>query len=338
MVTGGCGFIGSHVVRGAVRAGHEVVVVDVRAIDEVRGSVTWRQGDVRDAAAVAAALPGADVVLHLAAKVGVEQGLADLPDYVSHNDLGTAVVLAEAARARVGRVVLASSMVVYGEGVARCDVHGEVRPAARRPDDLAQGRFEPPCPACGAALRPALVSEDVAPDPRSGYAASKVAQEQLCAVWARQCGGSVAALRFHNVYGPGLPRDTPYAGVAAIFRSRVLAGLAPLVTEDGGQRRDLVHVRDVAAACVRAAESAAVPVGTLRAYNVGSGTVRTVLDLARAMADAAGVDEPVVTGTARLADVRHITASSARAGAELGWTAREDFASGVRELLVDAGR
>ncbi|HEX3005273.1 MAG TPA: NAD-dependent epimerase/dehydratase family protein, partial [Angustibacter sp.] len=200
---------------------------------------------------------------------------------------------------------------------------------------LAHGRFEPPCPRCGAPLDPALVGEDVAPDPRSGYAASKVAQEMLGGVWARQSGGSVAALRFHNVYGPGLPVDTPYAGVAAIFRSRVLRGLPPLVTEDGGQRRDLVHVRDVADACLRAAESTAVAPGTARAYNVGSGEVRTVLDLARAMARAAGVPDPEVTGAARLADVRHITADSARARAELGWQPREDFGSGVRELLRD---
>jgi len=334
VVTGGTGFIGSHVVRGAVAAGHDVLVVDHRANDETRGSVTWRRGDVRDAGCMGSALSDADVVVHLAAKVGVEQALADLPEYVSHNDLGTAVVLAQAAEAGVRRVVLASSMVVYGEGLARCAVHGEVRPAARRPDDLAQGRFEPPCPVCGAALAPALVGEDVAPDPRSGYAASKVAQEQLGSVWARQSGGSVAALRFHNVYGPGLPQDTLYAGVAAVFRSRVLAGQAPLVSEDGGQRRDLVHVRDVADACVRAAECDAVPAGALRAYNVGSGTVRTVLDLARAMSEAAGAPAPVVTGAARLADVRHITASSARAAAELGWRARGDFGSGIRELLA----
>jgi dTDP-L-rhamnose 4-epimerase len=332
VVTGGCGFIGSQVVVAA--RDHDVAVLDLDLARPGRrvAGVDYQQGDVRDADRVRAALRGADAVIHLAAKVGVEQGLADLPAYVSHNDHGTAVLLAEAAAAGIGRIVLASSMVVYGEGVATCADHGAVRPGPRRSQDLAAGRFEPPCPVCGAALIPALVAEEVALDPRSGYAATKVAQEHLADVWARQGSGTVAALRFHNVYGPGLPVDTPYAGVAAIFRTEVLAGRPPRVTEDGGQRRDFVHVRDVAQACLAAAALALSP-GTLRAFNVGSGTPRTVLDLATALAKAAGAPSPVVTGAARLADVRHITASSARARAELGWRPQADFTASMAELL-----
>jgi dTDP-L-rhamnose 4-epimerase len=330
VVTGGCGFIGSQVVVAA--RDHDVAVLDLARPGRRVAGVDYQQGDVRDADRVRAALRGADAVIHLAAKVGVEQGLADLPAYVSHNDHGTAVLLAEAAAAGIGRIVLASSMVVYGEGVATCADHGAVRPGPRRSQDLAAGRFEPPCPVCGAALIPALVAEEVALDPRSGYAATKVAQEHLADVWARQGSGTVAALRFHNVYGPGLPVDTPYAGVAAIFRTEVLAGRPPRVTEDGGQRRDFVHVGDVARACLAAAAAALSP-GTLRAFNVGSGTPRTVLDLATALAAAAGAPTPVVTGAARLADVRHITASSARARAELGWRPEADFATSVAELL-----
>jgi dTDP-L-rhamnose 4-epimerase len=330
VVTGGCGFIGSQVVVAARE--HDVVVLDLARPGRRVAGVDYQQGDVRDADPVRAALRGADAVIHLAAKVGVEQGLADLPAYVSHNDHGTAVLLAEAAAAGIGPIVLASSMVVYGEGVATCADHGDVRPGPRRAQDLAAGRYEPPCPVCEAPLVPALVDEEVAMDPRSGYAATKVAQEHLASVWARQGGGTVAALRFHNVYGPGLPMDTPYAGVAAIFRTEVLAGRPPRVTEDGGQRRDFVHVGDVARACLAAAAAALSP-GTLRAFNVGSGTPRTVLDLATALAAAAGAPTPVVTGAARLADVRHITASSARARAELGWRPEADFATSVAELL-----
>ncbi|GAB3589170.1 NAD-dependent epimerase/dehydratase family protein [Angustibacter peucedani] len=325
-MTGGSGFIGGAVVGAARDAGHQVQVLDLAAAPAA---------DVRAASAVQAAVDDVDAVVHLAAKVGLEQGLDDLPDYVSHNVLGTSVLLAALARREVPRMVLASSMVLYGEGVGRCSEHGDVRPGPRRQGDLAAGRYEPPCPTCGRELAPALVGEDVGADPRSGYAVSKVAQEQLSAVWARQSGGSVAALRFHNVYGPGLPLDTPYAGVAAIFRSAVRAGRAPQVTEDGGQRRDFVHVRDVARACV-AALSAPLPTGALRAFNVGSGTPRTVLDLATTMTDLAGTAAPEVTGAARLADVRHITASSERARAELGWAAIEDFVAGVRELLDEA--
>ncbi len=328
LVTGGAGFIGTAVVGALAGAGHEPVCLDLLA---PRVDVPSIVADVRDGDAVSAALAGIDAVVHLAAKVGLEQGVADAPDYVSHNDFGTAVLLAALARAGVGSLVLAGSMVAYGEGLGRCAAHGPVRPGPRRQDDLDSGLFEPPCPVCGAALGPELVDEDAPVDPRNVYAATKVAQEHLSAAWARQSGGAVAAMRFHNVYGPGLPLDTPYAGVAAIFRTAVLAGRAPQVTEDGGQRRDFVHVRDVARACVAALGH--LPTGALRAYNVGSGTPRTVLDLATALSRAAGAPEPVVTGRARLADVRHITASSVRAAAELGWTASEDFTASMAELL-----
>ncbi len=330
LVTGGAGFIGTAVLASLTQAGHDPVCLDLRTPDADVESVV---ADVRDGASVPGALVGIDAVVHLAAKVGLEQGIADAPQYVSHNDFGTAVVLNALAVAGIGRLVLAGSMVAYGEGLGRCAEHGAVRPGPRHQVDLDAGRFEPPCPLCGAPLGPEVVGEDAAVDPRNVYAATKVAQEHLAAAWARQSGGAVAAMRFHNVYGPGLPLDTPYAGVAAIFRSAVLAGRAPQVTEDGGQRRDFVHVRDVARACVAALESDAMPGGTSRAYNIGSGTPRTVLDLATALSRAAGAPAPVVTGQARLGDVRHITASSARARAELGWAATEDFTTAMAELL-----
>src|SRR5690606_37769469 len=152
------------------------------------------------------------------------------------------------AMAAVGprRLVLASSMVVYGEGAYDSDRHGSVPPGPRRVEDLEHGRFEPPCPVCGGALRPGLVDEDSRLDPRNAYAASKVAKEHYAAAWARAVDGSVIALRYHNVYGPGLPMDTPYAGVAALFRTALQKGRPPRVFEDGVQRRDFVHVRDVA--------------------------------------------------------------------------------------------
>ena len=324
LVTGGAGFIGTAVVAELAHQGHDAICFDLAATG----------ADVRDPARVQQALRGVDAVVHLAAKVGLEQGLADAPDYVSHNDFGTAVLLSAMAGAGVTALVLASSMVAYGEGLGRCGRHGAVRPGPRHQRDLDEGRFEPPCPVCGEPLGPELVGEDAAVDPRNVYAATKVAQEHLSAAWARQTSGTVSAMRFHNVYGPGLPRDTPYSGVAAIFRSAALAGRAAQVTEDGGQRRDFVHVRDVARACATALDADVVTPGSLRAYNVGSGTVRTVLDLAVALARAAGAPAPAVTGRARLADVRHITASSERARTELGWTATEDFTASMTELLA----
>jgi dTDP-L-rhamnose 4-epimerase len=320
LLTGGAGFIGRHVHRALGARGHEV-----RVLDLMHGS------DVRDAAAVEVAVGGVDAVCHLAAKVGLGVDVQDLPDYASTNDLGTAVLLAAMARAGVARLVLASSMVVYGEGLGCCPTHGAVRPGPRVESALADGRFEAPCPSCGADLAPALVGEDAPLDPRNAYAASKVAQEHLASSWARATGGSAVALRYHNVYGPGLPHDTPYAGVAALFLSALRRGEAPAVFEDGGQRRDFVHVRDIAAATAAALER---PGDGVRAYNVGSGTPRTVGALAAELSRAVGGPPPVVTGRYRLGDVRHITADSSRLRTELGWTPRVEFADGIAELAA----
>lgn len=338
LLTGGAGFIGSRVLADLLARGHAVRVLDSMRPDVHHGrrayvpaGVDLLRADVRDPGVVMAALRDVEAVCHLAAKVGLGVDVSDLPDYAGSNDFGTAVLLAEMARSGVGRLTLASSMVAYGEGQGICPEHGPVAPGPRRPVDLEAGRFEPPCPRCGRPLAPGLVDEDAPVDPRNGYAASKVAQEHLSAAWARATGGSVAVLRYHNVYGPGLPRDTPYAGVAAIFLSALRAGAAPRVYEDGGQRRDFVHVDDVAAATVDALEQ---PSDGTRVYNVGSGTVRTVGDMAAALAEASGGPEPLVTGAFRLGDVRHITADSSRVRRELGWAPRVDFADGMRELAA----
>ncbi|MER6383001.1 NAD-dependent epimerase/dehydratase family protein [Streptomyces sp. NPDC001250] len=325
LVTGGAGFIGSHVVEALRARGHEPLVYDVR---EDPGA------DVRNPAAVARALAGVDAVCHQAAMVGLGNGVADAAEYVSRNDLGTAVLVAALAEAGVRRLVLAGSMVVYGEGRYACPQHGVVRPGPRSVADLDAGRFEPLCPRCGAELSPGLVDEDAPADPRNVYAATKLAQEHLAAAWARSTGGSAVSLRYHNVYGPRMPRDTPYAGVASFFRSALARGEAPRVFEDGRQRRDFVHVRDVAEANVAALEAEAAP-GVLTVYNTGSGEPRTVGELARALAAACGGPEPVVTAEYRLGDVRHITADSSRLRSALGWKPQVGFAEGMREFAAD---
>lgn len=338
LVTGGAGFVGSHIVNALKDRGHEPVVLDALLPAAHPGTPSppdaeFLHADVRDAVAVRAALRGVDAVCHQAAMVGLGKDFADAPDYVSCNDLGTAVLLAATADAGVRRLVLAGSMVVYGEGRYECPRHGVVRPGPRRREDLTAGRFEPRCPACGADLAPGLVGEDAPTDPRNVYATTKLTQEHLAASWARCVDGRAVSLRYHNVYGPGMPRDTPYAGVASFFRSSLARGEAPRVFEDGAQRRDFVHVGDVAAANVVALEAVgARPAGVLTAYNTGSGEPHTVGEMAAELASAHGGPAPVVTGEFRLGDVRHVTADSARLREELGWRPAVGFAEGMAEF------
>lgn len=338
LVTGGAGFIGSEVVAALAAGGHTPVVLDAllpaahpRA-PEVPDAEFVR-GDVRDAETVRGALRGVDAVCHQAAMVGLGKDFADAPDYVACNDLGTAVLLAGMAEARVRRFVQAGSMVVYGEGRYECRAHGVVRPGPRAVADLEAGRFEPRCPRCAAELVPGLVGEDAPADPRNVYATTKLAQEHLATAWARAVGGTAVSLRYHNVYGPGMPRDTPYAGVASFFRSALARGEAPRVFEDGAQRRDFVHVRDVAGAnAVVLAGIGDLPAGGHTAYNVGSGDPHTVGEMAAALASEHGGPAPVVTGEFRLGDVRHVTADASRLRRDLGWLPETGFAEGMSEF------
>lgn len=362
LLTGGAGFIGSHIASQLVARGDDVRVLDCLhpaahgeaatgaspqpggeaatfGGDQLPAGAGFIRADVRDPVAVRSALGGVDAVVHQAAMVGMGVDVADMPEYVGCNDLGTAVLLAAMAATGVSRLVLASSMVVYGEGAYECGEHGVVRPLPRDADDLRAGQFEPRCPHCTAPLVPGRVDEDATLDPRSVYAATKLAQEHLSAAWAHATGGAVVALRYHNVYGPGMPRDTPYSGVAAIFRSALERGVGPRVFEDGAQRRDFIHVADVARANVVALDSltGAEPAGKpapFRAYNVATGRPRTVADMARALSGALAGPEPVITGQFRAADVRHVVASPIRAARDLGFMASVEFGDGIAEFAT----
>lgn len=331
LLTGAAGFIGTRIHAQLSAAGHDVVGVDAMLAaahgDGAQPPPDVQLLDLRDADAVAGVLDGVDVVCHQAAVVGAGVNAADAPAYGSHNDFGTTVLLAQMYAAKCERLVLASSMVVYGQGRYGCPRHGVVDPVPRRRTDLDAGEFDHRCPVGAEPVDWVLVGEDAPLRPRSLYAASKVAQEHYALAWAESTGGSVVALRYHNVYGPGMPRDTPYSGVAAIFRSSLEKGDAPKVFEDGGQMRDFVHVDDVAAANVAAVE-AATP--GFDAFNVCSGNPVSILDVAAALCAARGGIDPVVTGQYRSGDVRHIVADPAKAAEHLGFRAAVQPGDGLR--------
>jgi dTDP-L-rhamnose 4-epimerase len=340
LLTGAAGFIGSRVGAALAAVGHDVVGVDV-LLPAAHGAHPvlpdgCRRVDVRDADALAPLLAGVDLVCHHAAMVGAGVDAADAPAYGGHNDFATTVLLAQMFAAGVRRLVLASSMVVYGQGRYHCGEHGLVDPLPRRRADLDAGIFEHRCPVCGMPATWRLVDEDAALRPRSLYAASKTAQEHYALAWSESTGGSVVALRYHNVYGPGMPRDTPYAGVAAIFRSSLEKNEPPRVFEDGGQMRDFVHVDDVAAANLAAAQLLAADRSGFTAVNVCSGRPISILEVAaslcEARGDARGSLSPVITAQYRSGDVRHIVADPARAEQVLGFRAAVDPRDGLREF------
>ncbi|WP_405497487.1 NAD-dependent epimerase/dehydratase family protein [Nocardia sp. NBC_00511] len=321
LLTGAAGFIGSHIHRAALDAGHEVVAVDLMLAAAHGSAAVPPPGvarlDVRDPDALDARLRGIDAVCHQAAVVGAGVSALDAPAYASHNDLGTAVLLAAMARAGCRHLVLASSMVVYGEGRYLDSKGDPAEPAPRTRADLEAGRFDPLGPD-GEPLTWTPIDEDAPLRPRSLYAASKAAQEHYAAAWSAATGGTVTALRYHNVYGPDMPRDTPYSGVAAIFRSALEAGDAPRVFEDGTQARDFVHVRDIAAANLAALTQ---PLGPFTPLNIASGQPIAIADVAATLATAHRGKPPIVTGEYRSGDVRHIVASPERARRALDFRA-----------------
>jgi dTDP-L-rhamnose 4-epimerase len=333
LVTGASGFIGRHVTRGLVAEGHDVVLVDALLPSAHGEGAPTPDGvhriDVRDGDALALVMDGTDVVCHQAAVVGAGIDSADAPAFASHNDFGTAVLLATMQATGCRRLVLASSMVVYGDGRYACAEHGAVTPPLRTRSDLEAGAFDCRCPHDGSVLSWVLVDENAPLRPRSLYAASKLAQEHYALAWSLATGGSVTALRYHNVYGEGMPRDTPYSGVAAMFRSALEAGDGPRVYEDGRQARDFVNVRDVAKANV-AAVGHELP--GFHPLNICSGRPCTIGEVADRLSELHGGPAPVVTGQFRPGDVRHVVADPALAAELLGFRAEVGIDDGMAEF------
>jgi dTDP-L-rhamnose 4-epimerase len=339
LLTGGAGFIGSYVADRLLAAGRSVVLLDnlspqVHPSGErphyMSSDAELVVGDIRNPEAVARALKGVDAVVHLASVVGVGQSMYEIVSYTQINDVGTAVLLEALARNPVERLVCASSMSVYGEGLARRADGRTVNPEERPIEQLRRGGWEL-LDDDGEPLTPLPTPEDKQPSLSSVYALNKFNQERMCLVIGKAYGIPTVALRFFNAYGPRQALSNPYTGVLAIFAARLLNGRPPLVFEDGHQQRDFVHVEDVARACHLALETT---VGVGKVYNVGSGEKRSVLSIARDLASVMGCDKltPHVLGKYRAGDIRHCFADISRSRLELGFEPQVDFRKGLEEL------
>ena len=340
LVTGGAGFIGSHAVDALLAGGESVRVLDNLdplahpdgAPLRLNAEAELVRGDLRDRAALGRALSGTDRVLHLGGVVGNGESMVNVRRAVDVNAGGTAALLEAvlARRDRIRRLVVASSMVVYGEGSYACADHGPRSPALRSSEQLRRREWEPTCPDCGRPLEPRPTSEDASLRPTSVYGVTKRDQEELALVLGRAYGLETVALRYLNVYGPGQALGNPYTGVAAIFAARLLNGRRPRVFEDGAQIRDLVHVSDVVRATLAALEAPSAPG---RAINVATGRRLRIAELARRLAAALGSElTPEITGEYRAGDIRHCFADVGLARELLGFEARMGLDEGLPEL------
>ncbi len=338
LVTGGAGFIGRAVCGELLRRGHRVRVLD-SLVEQVHGQSAPADfpaeaelvlADVRDGDAVSRALSGVDSVIHLAAEVGVGQSMYEVERYTSANDVGTAVLFERLIDKPVRRAVTASSMSIYGEGLYRDADGALVEDAERGSLRDAQGNWEPLDPA-GRPLAPVPTPEWKRPALTSIYALNKFVQERTTHIMGAPYGIESVCLRLFNVYGPGQALSNPYTGVLAIFASRLLNGQRPMIFEDGEQRRDFVHVNDVARAFV---EALFHPAAGGRTFNVGSGQSRSVREVGEALAGAMGKNDidPEITGKGRVGDIRHCFCDTTLMRETLGFEAREVFEERIAQL------
>ncbi|MBA2523947.1 MAG: NAD-dependent epimerase/dehydratase family protein [Solirubrobacterales bacterium] len=342
LVTGGAGFIGSHLVDALLARGDDVRILDNldplahpsgKPPEHLADAAELLIGDLRSDDDVAAALEGVEAVFHLGGVVGNGESMVNVRKAIDANAGGTATLLEGviARRDRIRRVVVASSMVVYGEGSYRCPTHGLVSPGLRPVAQLRERRWEPICPECGRDTAPEPVRENAALRPVSVYGISKRDTEELALVLGEAYGFEAVALRYLNVYGPRQALANPYTGVAAIFSARLLGGRPPRVFEDGGQIRDLVHVSDIVAATLAGADSAGAPG---HAFNIATGRRITIAELAAQLcARLAPELEPKITGEFRAGDIRHCFADTALARDRLGFQAKTAIEDGLPELL-----
>jgi dTDP-L-rhamnose 4-epimerase len=341
LVTGGCGFVGSHLVDALLANGHNVRVLDNldpqvhgdKVPDYLHPDAELIRGDIQDSAAVAKALRGIDVVFHLAAVVGVGQSMYEISRYVETNTYGTAVLLQALLnrQSKVQKLVIASSMSIYGEGKYACEKCGIVTPPLRPAQQLQEKQWEMVCSQCGSELKPIPTDETKPLQCSSIYALSKKDQEEMSLLFGRTYDLPVVALRYFNIYGPRQALSNPYTGVAAIFASRLLNGNPPLVFEDGNQQRDFVSVNDVVQANILAMEHSA---GDGKALNIGSGQPISISDVSRVLGSSLHSKiHCKLTDKYRAGDIRHCFADISAARKFLGYKPRVQFSDGVRDLV-----
>ncbi len=341
LVTGGAGFIGSHLVDRLLAAGDDVRILDNLDLQVHDGPPGYLArdaelvvGDVRDPEQVGKALDGVGCVVHLAAAVGVGQSMYEIARYTSVNASGAAVVLEQVAtrRDQLSKLVVASSMSIYGEGLYRCPAEGvEVTPRSRPVAQLERRQWDPVCPRCAAPLKPLPTPETKPLQPTSVYAIGKRDHEELFLAVGTAYDIPTTALRFFNVYGPRQSLANPYTGVVAIFATRLLNGRPPVVFEDGLQTRDFIHVADIVDGVVAALEPGRADG---EAVNLGTGRATSILSVAETLAKQLGVDvDPIVRNVYRAGDIRHCFADTSRALDALGFTASTSFDAGMRELV-----
>jgi dTDP-L-rhamnose 4-epimerase len=339
LITGGAGFIGRAAAAELLGRGYRVRVLD-SLIEQVHGGrerpeglsdeVELIRGDVRNGDAVGKALQGVDSVLHLAAEVGVGQSMYAVERYTSVNDVGTAVLFEKLIERPVRRIVTASSMSIYGEGLY-LDAEGEYVENAERAPRTSEQQSWDPVDARGRPLKPIATPEWKRPSLASIYALGKYVQERTTHILAPAYGMEGVCLRLFNVYGPGQALSNPYTGVLAIFASRLLNWQRPMVFEDGEQRRDFVYVGDVARAFADALE---LPQAAGETFNIGSGQDRSVTEVSQELARAMGRNdiEPEIVGKSRVGDIRHCFCDTTKAAEKLGFRATQDFGEGLAEL------
>jgi dTDP-L-rhamnose 4-epimerase len=343
LITGGAGFIGSHLAERLIEIGYKVKIIDnlspqvhrpdAGLPDYLKDKVEFMKGDVRSRLTVKRALSGVDAVIHLAADTGVGQSMYEIARYANTNVEGSAILLERVIKesSSVSKIILASSRAVYGEGKYQCEKCGITYPESRSQSELKRRKWQMRCAKCGRIIKPLPTDEDTVLRPTSIYAVTKQAQEQMFSIIAKAHKIPYSILRYFNVYGQRQSLSNPYTGILSIFSSRIVNGKPPLVYEDGLESRDFVHVSDVVKATILALEKTEA---NYDVFNVGSGRRTTILEVANLLIDK--LESPlksIVIGKYREGDIRHCYADLSKIETKLGYRPDKSLEEGISEFV-----